>query len=122
MAPARTATKTDGPQEIREYTYPQGDPEGTLEVVSRHGRFKALTPPPGPHAVQEFEHTDGNGALPVEDRPNTIGIRMNGIIQAHQGATMWFQRARGSTGAYQVESVLLDGQPGPRLPVSRAQR
>lgn len=127
MAPARTATKTDGPQEIREYTYPPGVPEDGWDVVSRHGRFMPMDPPPDPGArpvpnvLRVFEQIDGNGPLPVEDRPNTIEFRMGGIVQDNAGATVYFRRSPGSTGAYALFNVLLDGPPQTRLPVSRAQ-
>ena len=115
----KTAPRKDGPQAVEKYTYPQGVVENGSEVVSRHGQFtEAIL---GPNASHVFETTDGKGVLPVEDQPNTISIRMAGIIQPNQGVTLYFRRRHGSTGAYVGYYAALDGPPQPRRTFTRAQ-
>ena len=126
MAPAKTATKQDGPQPAKEYTYPQGDREtdhtGAFtgwEVVSGSGRV-TQTVQPNPNGIHEFTRSDGQGPWPVIYPSTTIEAPVAGFVQLNDQYTLYFRRPHGTSEDYELYNILLFGLPQTRrITVSR---
>lgn len=111
----KAGIKPHGPQEVPEYTYPQGDDDGTWENISRNGELNA-SGVPGQYVC---ESSNGEGVFPLGPlgtQPATIIVIMQGTIPAGQRVTLKFKRPHGSTGAYVGCGVLLAGEAGPGRP------